>query len=372
MPSPQVLVAGPVSWNRIVRLDVLPEPRPHTVFARGHTDTVGGTSAGKALNLADLGAGVTLSTVLGDDPEGGLARAALERDGISLLAETSAGGTEQHLNLMDGAGGRVSVYLSLPDPPARTRHDARLTAALQDCDVAVVDLAEHSRPLLERARAAGRPVWCDVHDYDGTAVLPPRLGGGGRRALLNDDGMADPLPFMRSRVAAGTSLVVCTQGSRGATAVTATGELHVPVRAGERRGRHQRRRGRVLLRVARGHPGRARTRRGDGGRAPAGRGLPPLPRPTRAPATGLTTYDGPGASAPGPSSCLWWCAQPVWRAARRAASSSLGDGASSAVRSLGSSARVPSISRQTPPMAMPKTPWPPWRRSMTSSLLVHS
>ena len=30
------------------------------------------------------------------------------------------------------------------------------------------------------------------------------------------------------------------------------------------------------------------------------------------------------------------------------------------------------FSRQTPPMAMPKTPWPPWSRSMTSSLLVHS
>ena len=65
--------------------------------------------------------------------------------------------------------------------------------------------------------------------------------------------------------------------------------------------------------------------------------------------------------------------QPAVRAARRAASSSPGVGsASSAARSLGSSARVPSISRQTPPIAMPKTPWPPWSRSMTSSLLVHS
>ena len=91
MSSPRVLVAGPVSWNRIVHLDELPEPRPHTVFARSHTDTVGGTSAGKALNLADLGAAVTLSTVLGDDPEGRLVRTALDRDGVLLLAETSAG-----------------------------------------------------------------------------------------------------------------------------------------------------------------------------------------------------------------------------------------------------------------------------------------
>lgn len=229
VPSPQVLVAGPVSWNRIVHLDALPVPRPHTVFARRHVDTLGGTSAGKALNLAALGARVTLATVLGEDAEGLLARAALDREGITLLAETSPAGTEQHLNLMDRDGGRVSVYLSLPDVPAGTRPDASLDAALEDCRVAVVDLAEHSRPLLGRARGAGRPVWCDVHDYDGTAGFHRDWVEAADVLFLNDDGLEDPLPFMRSRVAAGTSLVVCTQGSHGATAVTAAGELHVPV-----------------------------------------------------------------------------------------------------------------------------------------------
>ncbi len=67
-------------------------------------------------------------------------------------------------------------------------------------------------------------------------------------------------------------------------------------------------------------------------------------------------------------------AQPLMRARRRAASSSLAASLASSLvaRSLGSSASEPSISRQTPPIAMPKTPWPPWSRSMTSSLLVHS
>ena len=40
--------------------------------------------------------------------------------------------------------------------------------------------------------------------------------------------------------------------------------------------------------------------------------------------------------------------------------------------SLGRAARLPSTSRQTRPTAMPKTPWPPWTRSMTSSAEVHS
>jgi sugar/nucleoside kinase (ribokinase family) len=228
VPSPHVLVAGPVSWNRIVRLDALPEPRPHTVFARGHVDTVGGTSAGKALNLASLGAAVTLSTVVGDDREADLVRAGLDRDGLTLLAETAPGGTEQHLNLMDDRGGRLSVYLRLPEAPTATVHDAALDAALAACDVAVVDLAEWSRPLLDRARAVGRPVWCDVHDHDGLTAFHRPWVEAADVLFLNDDAMDDPLPFMRSRVAAGTSLVICTQGAAGATAVTADEELRVP------------------------------------------------------------------------------------------------------------------------------------------------
>jgi sugar/nucleoside kinase (ribokinase family) len=226
--SPRVLVAGPVSWNRIVHLEDLPAPRPHTVFARDHVDTVGGTSAGKALNLAAAGAEVTLATVLGDDREGTLARTELQHDGITLLAGTSPTGTEQHLNLMDDRGGRVSVYLRLPEPSGPP-HDGRLAEALAGADVAVVDLADWTRPLLSQARAAGKPVWCDVHDYDGTATFHRDWVEAADVLFLNDDGMEDPLPFMRSRVAAGTTVVVCTQGARGATAVTADQELHVPV-----------------------------------------------------------------------------------------------------------------------------------------------
>jgi sugar/nucleoside kinase (ribokinase family) len=218
-----------VSWNRIVHLEDLPAPRPHTVFARDHLDTLGGTSAGKALNLAAAGAEVTLATVLGDDREGELAGASLRRDGLTLLAQASSTGTEQHLNLMDARGGRVSVYLRLPEAPPEAAEAPGLAAALAAADVALVDLAAWTRPLLAQARAAGTPLWCDVHDYDGTATFHRDWVEAADVLFLNDDGMDDPLPFMRSRVAAGTAVVVCTQGARGATVVTASEELHVPV-----------------------------------------------------------------------------------------------------------------------------------------------
>ena len=52
--DPSVVVIGPATWNHIIALDELPRAQPHMQFANDHWWTVGGTSAGKALHLADL------------------------------------------------------------------------------------------------------------------------------------------------------------------------------------------------------------------------------------------------------------------------------------------------------------------------------
>jgi sugar/nucleoside kinase (ribokinase family) len=223
----RVFIAGPVSWNTLVYLDRLPESRPHMVRARGHTSTLGGTSAGKALNLAGLGASVTLRTLVGTDPEAALILRRLDRDGIDVIAETADGPSEQHLNLMTAAGERLSIYLDVPELVTE-EYAERTLAALAACDIAVIDLAEHSRPLLAEARRRGIQVWCDVHDYNGTDRFHREFIEAADVLFLNDDGLEDPLPFMRERVRAGTGTVVCTQGAAGATAVTAAGSVHVP------------------------------------------------------------------------------------------------------------------------------------------------
>ena len=60
----EVVVIGPASLNQIVRLDALPEQRPHTVTARAHHRALGGTSAGKTLHLASLGTRIASGTAL--------------------------------------------------------------------------------------------------------------------------------------------------------------------------------------------------------------------------------------------------------------------------------------------------------------------
>ncbi|WP_238008442.1 PfkB family carbohydrate kinase [Dactylosporangium sp. AC04546] len=222
---PNVLIAGPVAWNLLVYVDELPRPEPHTVFAARHHETLGGTSAGKALNLSRLGIDVTLATLLGDDESASRIRAALAGPGIELLATPSANGSERHVNLMDRHGSRLSVYLTLPVPsePATVP-----SAVLEAADAVVADLADHSRLFLRAARAAGKPIWCDLHDYDGESDFHREFAEAADYVFVSDERLRDPSSFLRERVAAGASLAVCTHGARGATALARVGTpIHV-------------------------------------------------------------------------------------------------------------------------------------------------
>ncbi|MDM7853743.1 carbohydrate kinase family protein [Cellulomonas alba] len=223
---PRVLVNGPASWNTLVRVGALPDARPQTLFASGHRDALGGTSAGKAVTLAALGVDVTLRTVLGEDDEARHVRAALDVPGLRLEAVPAAAGrTERHLNLMADDGSRVSVYLELP----QAWTDAGAVAALaRDADAVVLDLADHSRELLDAVRATGRPVWCDVHDHDGLADYQRPFVEAADVLLVSDARLADPAEYLRLARAGGCGLAVCTRGAEGALALDADGWWDVP------------------------------------------------------------------------------------------------------------------------------------------------
>jgi sugar/nucleoside kinase (ribokinase family) len=223
--SSRVFVAGAVSWNHIVNLDALPAPVPHMEFVRSHHWTVGGTSAGKALNLRSLGVPVTLRTVVGADEVAGQVLSVLRDAGIELVVEVArAGRTEQHLNLMGPSGRRVSLYLESPLlADADVRFASATSEALRAADAVVIDLSEHSRPLLAQARSLGRAPWCDLHDYDGSSAWHQDFVDAAGHLFLNDDKIADPETFARDRIRAGAELVVVTRGAAGAFAMARDG-----------------------------------------------------------------------------------------------------------------------------------------------------
>lgn len=223
-----VFIAGPASWNHIVQLDQLPAPTPHMQFADADWHTLGGTSAGKALHLAELGVPLRLRTILGSDDAGTQIKRLLSGvPGIELLASVVQGPSERHLNLMDPNGGRVSLYLSTPGSVNET--DATATASLhtlRSARAAVLDLAELSVPLLAVAQSAGVPVWTDIHDYDGHSSFHQPFIDAADYVFMNADKIGDPLAFARQLVASGVRTVVCTLGADGALAVDADGVEH--------------------------------------------------------------------------------------------------------------------------------------------------
>jgi len=229
VPPAEVLIAGPATWNTLVHLAELPEPRPHTVFAQRYVQTVGGTSAGKALNLAHLGRSVALRTVLGSDDDAARVRDRLESAGVRLIAEAEPEGrTEKHLNLMDGRGDRLSVYLhAAGQVPASGPTWSAALEALDAAAAVVVDLAVPSLPVLAAAVERARDVWVDLHDYDGASEFHRPWVDAGTHVFLSADRMPGWRGFMAARLDGGARLVVCTRGADGATALTADGFVDV-------------------------------------------------------------------------------------------------------------------------------------------------
>lgn len=222
MPA-SVFIAGPASWNRIVVLDRLPEPVPHMQFAEDTWDTVGGTSAGKALSLTGLGRANELHALIGRDEEGGRVREALHAAGVRV--HWGEGVTERHLNLMTRAGARVSLYLSSPAATSGEA-DAEVRDRMAEAGAIVLDLAAEPLRLLPLARRTGVPIWVDVHDYDGESEFHRPFLEAADAVFCNADRLDDPLAFLRSRIAAGARLAVCTLGADGAVAVDHAGSEH--------------------------------------------------------------------------------------------------------------------------------------------------
>ncbi|MBH0128785.1 carbohydrate kinase family protein [Salinibacterium sp. NK8237] len=192
-------------------------------FALEEHKAIGGASAGKALHLAALGHKVTCHIAVGDDAASIRLRSVLESAGIELACVTVPGASERHLNLMTHAGERVSVYLSTPtfaEPDV-----AQFRTLAEGAEALVMDLSETSRSLLPESVVSGIPIWTDLHDYDGHSDFHEPFVQAASHLFMNAEGMPDPLPFMRVRVNAGATVVVCTLGSEGAMAVDADG-LH--------------------------------------------------------------------------------------------------------------------------------------------------
>lgn len=216
-----VFVAGGCSWDAIVYLEDFPT-ETETHFARDFQETLGSSGSGKALNLGRLGVDTRFHAMIGDDRFGTAIRERFAAEPVDFHYDIDPKGTERHVNLMNDAGERISIFVVTPTQEPDIDDD-RLRAWVAEADALVVNPVNYSRHLLPAAADADTPVWVDVHDYDGEDEYFDDFVAAADSLFMSGESIDDPIAFMRDRIDAGTDLAVCTHGAEGATALTADG-----------------------------------------------------------------------------------------------------------------------------------------------------
>ena len=217
-----VFISGPASWNRLVYLDHLPEPVPHMQFATEEYETLGGTSAGKALGLAGLGRPVVLHTLLGTDPDGERVRRVLTESGIRLLAPE----VRRHRAPRQSHDPRRRACLPLPLDADLARGVGRRRTDDGDDGCR----SPGARPLGAQPRPVARGARHRACRSGPTCTTTTaRASSTGRSSRRPTPSSSTPIACRAIRgtssrrpCSAGASLAVCTLGSRGAIAVSAS------------------------------------------------------------------------------------------------------------------------------------------------------
>ena len=162
---PHVLVVGNVNLETSLNLDTFPlenasSYRPHKLGL-----SVSGVGFNLARALQTLGTNVRLASVVGSDTAGQVVRAELQSAGLDTHLHIGER-TGRSLVLTDATGAR-HVHTDLGGVTDAVFPTEHFDAALESCDLTVLSNIAYTRPLLERARAAGVPVSTDLHAIRG-------------------------------------------------------------------------------------------------------------------------------------------------------------------------------------------------------------
>ncbi|MFG2821063.1 carbohydrate kinase family protein [Kitasatospora sp. NPDC048365] len=216
-----VLIAGGVGVDTIVRVDSLEIPAGDSVGVPPVVDYVGHTGNGVALGCQALGLRTKLIDFLGDDPQGELVLAEYRRRGLDFSHLVSPAGTPRGVNLVDAGGRRFSFY------DGRHPADLRLPRAfhlphLRRARHVHLSITGVTRDMYDDVRALGLSSSTDLHAWDGRnehhrwyalrsdLVFLSAAGCGGR-----------PEEIMRGILADGVArVVVATAGADGSYLLT--------------------------------------------------------------------------------------------------------------------------------------------------------
>ncbi|MBY4677224.1 carbohydrate kinase family protein [Marinobacterium arenosum] len=223
--QPKVMQLGGVSWNTMVYLERWPESPQGSGPASGWQQALGSTGAGKALNLQRLGFEVHLHSLLGSDSAAKQICDQLLQAGIHCHWQQYRGASEQHLNLMLPGGERRSIFLE-QEPDFGEVDIASLAPVWAACDYHWVNIKPYCRRLLPALQAFGKPIWCDLHDYDSGNPYHQPFIDAADYLMASAENLADCDRFMQQQIEAGKRLVIVTDGGAGLRAMDAQGQRY--------------------------------------------------------------------------------------------------------------------------------------------------
>jgi sugar/nucleoside kinase (ribokinase family) len=221
----RVLILGGSTFDHIVHLPQFPAPVPQTIHKVDFHEACGSTGTGKALALTKLEVPNTLYTSYGNDYYGKQIEQFLNENNIQTIVIHDPAGTQRHINLMDAKGQRISMFVT--QSSAQLNHDEILVSHIIDKhDVVVLNIIPYCRQLIPLLKKSGKPVWTDLHDYDGSNSYHVPFIDAADYIHMSSDLLPDYKPVMHRFINQGKKLVICTHGKQGADLLLGTGEWY--------------------------------------------------------------------------------------------------------------------------------------------------
>lgn len=217
---PSVLVIGGTTFDHIVYLNDLPDKTPVTIHQCRFQETTGSTGTGKALALHQLGVPVHLISVCGDDSWGSQIKNYLHKTGVSVDMFTDPTGTERHINMMDIDGKRISIFIT-NSSESIALPEYYLQSQLNKHDVIVLNIISYCRPWAAQIGSCNKPIWTDLHDYNGSNSYHQPFIDAAQYIHLSSDNLGDYKNLMEKLIKDGKKLVVCTHAKAGASLLSA-------------------------------------------------------------------------------------------------------------------------------------------------------
>jgi sugar/nucleoside kinase (ribokinase family) len=219
----KIFIIGGTTYDQVVQLAAFPQPLPHTIHKAQMQEGIGSTGAGKAIPLTQLGVPTQLYSVVGNDVYGEYISNILKELGVHYFLDKDPAGTERHINLMEPNGGRISIFATQSSEILPLNFND-IQKAIKQAELIVINIIAYCKQIAPLLKDIGKPIWTDLHDYDGTNTYHQPFIDVADYIHLSSDLLPNYRARMQAFIAAGKKMVICTHGKLGATLLTANGE----------------------------------------------------------------------------------------------------------------------------------------------------